>query len=99
MLNPCDELSLCVIVMMSWECSSKALLDPGSAVDCLVTCLLVMSLSILLKYVLILKMCLNPVGFEGKLCITALLARVLRLLLSDVLVVGHLNLPQTALCF
>lgn len=100
MLNPCEELILCVIVMMSWECSSKALLDPGSAMDCLVTHLfLEMSLNILLKHMLILKMCLSPVGFEGKLCLTALMAWVLLLSLCDALVAGHLNLPRTALCF
>lgn len=39
-----------------------------------------MSLSVLLKHMLILKMCLSPGEFEGKLCLTAPMAWVLHLL-------------------
>lgn len=99
-LKPWEELSLSAVVVVSWESSPKALADPGLAVDCSVTCLFLagMSLSPLLKHMLILEMCLSPVGFEGKLCLTALMASVL-LLFSGILEGGHLVLPQTALCF
>lgn len=53
-------------------------------------------MSLLLKHMLILEMCLSPVGFEGKLCLAALMASVL-LLFSGILEGGHLKLPQTAL--
>lgn len=99
-LNPWEELSLRAVVVreLSWESSPKALAAPGSAVDCSVTCsfLAGMNSSPLLKHMLILEMCLSPVGLEGKLCLTALMASVL-LLFSGILEGGHLALPQTAL--
>lgn len=78
-LSPWEELNFSAVVVMSWECPPKAVVDPGSAVDCSVTCLFLagMSLSLLLKHMLILEMCLSPVGFEGELCLTALMASVL----------------------